>query len=96
MANLPNSGDFNFRPKTHAELRAMTREHMVNVLDSLDIAAQGGLSLNDPTFWYEAIRQKDQEELSRRVVTLTWWVAAMTAVYTVATLVMLGVMLRAG
>lgn len=86
--------DVGFRPHTHAELREMSREHMVAVLDSLASGHPGGLSLNDPTFWYEAINRRDQQLLNRRVALLTVWITILTCVYTIATLVMLLVMLR--
>ncbi len=86
--------DVAFRPRTHAELRGMSREHMIAVLDSLDPAYPGGLSLNDPTFWYEAINRYDQQLLNRRVAALTVWITVMTGIYTVTSLLMLLVMLH--
>lgn len=88
-------GDITYRPQNFAQLRSMSREHMVAILDSLSPASAGGLDINDPKFWYAAIQQRDQEVLNARLLRLTVWVAVLTAVYTVATLLMLWLMLRA-
>ena len=87
--------DLGFRPETYTQLRAMPVDQMIAIFDSLSPHSRsGGVEFNDPNFWLAEIHRRDQATINESILTLTRWVAIMTVIITVATLVMLWASLR--
>lgn len=87
--------DLGFRPSTYAELREMNADHIVALFDSLSPRSRpGGVEFNDPNFWLAELQRRNQEAVNKSVLRLTWWIAGMTVVITLATLSMLWASLR--
>ena len=70
-------------PHSLGELRGLTDEQVIEAHDQ-EAEYLGGLSVR---YWLAELQRRDQDMQTRRIVNLTWAIAGMTGVMTVATIV---------